>query len=248
MGDESFTGKEVQVEYACKTPIGDKTATSPVQIDATKSGGSFALTVKFGKSVMHSPADIPADSVKPSMAVKVGGADKGTVAVEGPTNKEPIKSGAPIQIPDLTGTYKPGETASRRSPRACSTVKALGTTTPAPPPRTPAPRGSWTPRPSPAAPRAAPPRPAGPPPPAAPARPAPPAPGQRHQRRTRRDRLGRPRRPHRARSDRPYDDPARRRDLHPHPVAQAARHPLTQPASPRPAPCGGANRSAASLR
>src|SRR5262249_54824572 len=35
-GQSDFTGKEVQVPYACKTPIGDKNATSPVQINAKK--------------------------------------------------------------------------------------------------------------------------------------------------------------------------------------------------------------------
>lgn len=118
-GQTDFTGKEVQVPYKCKTPIGDKEATSPVQINAKKNGGSFDLTVQFKKSVMDSPADIPKDSVKPSMEVALGGADKGTVHVEGPTNSEAIKSGDPIEIPDLTGTYKPGasgeSTLSRES-------------------------------------------------------------------------------------------------------------------------------------
>ncbi len=68
-GETDFTGKEVKIPYACKTPIGDKNATSPVQINAKKDGGSYDLTVKFKGSVMDSPADIPADSVKPSMEV-----------------------------------------------------------------------------------------------------------------------------------------------------------------------------------
>ncbi|MEV6313979.1 hypothetical protein [Streptomyces sp. NPDC051776] len=125
----NYTGKEVDVPYKCKTPIGDKEATSPVRIDAKKNGGDFDLTVKFSKSVMDSPADIPADSVKPSMEVKLGGADKGTVHVEGPTNKEPIKSGDPIEIPDLKGTYKPGATGKATLTPGVLTVKALGTTT-----------------------------------------------------------------------------------------------------------------------
>lgn len=128
-GKTDFPGKEVQTPYKCKTPIGDKDATSPVQINAKKGGGNYALTVKFKKSVMDSPADIPADSVKPSMAVKLGGADKGTVAVEGPTNKEPIKSGDPMTIPDLTGTYKPGADGKSTLSPGVLTVKALGTTT-----------------------------------------------------------------------------------------------------------------------
>jgi hypothetical protein len=128
-GQTDFTGKEVQVPYACKTPIGDKNATSPVQINAKKNGGSFDLTVQFKKSVMNSPADIPKDSVKPSMEVVLGGADKGTVHVEGPTNSSAIKSGDPIEIPDLTGTYKPGASGSSTLAPGVLTIKALGTTT-----------------------------------------------------------------------------------------------------------------------
>ncbi|MER7983901.1 hypothetical protein [Streptomyces sp. NPDC095817] len=128
-GQTDFTGKQVSVAYACKTPIGDKNATSPVQINAKKSGGSYALTVKFGTSVMDSPADIPADSVKPSMEVVLGGADKGTVHVEGPTNSGPIKSGDPIEVPDLKGTYKPGATGKSTLSPGVLTVMALGTTT-----------------------------------------------------------------------------------------------------------------------
>ena len=135
-GQTDFTGKEVQIPYACKTPIGDKNATSPVQIDARKNGGDYALTVRFKKSVMDSPADIPAGSVKPSMAVVVCGADKGTVQVAGPANAAPIKSGDPIAIPDLTGTYKPGATGSSTLSPGVLTVNALGTTTTCTPTRT----------------------------------------------------------------------------------------------------------------
>lgn len=128
-GQTDFTGKQVQVPYACKTPIGDKNATSAVQIDAKKDGGSFALTVKFGQSVMDSPADIPAGSVKPSMEVVLGGADHGTVHVEGPLNADVIKSGDPIEIPDLTGTYKPGASGESTLSPGVLTIEALGTTT-----------------------------------------------------------------------------------------------------------------------
>ncbi|MFG2120471.1 hypothetical protein [Streptomyces sp. NPDC048710] len=128
-GQTDFPGKEVQVPYACKTPIGDKNATSPVQINAKKNGGDYDLTVQFKKSVMNSPADIPKDSVKPSMEVVLGGADKGTVHVEGPTNAQPIKSGDPIEIPDLTGTYKPGASGTSTLAPGVLTIKALGTTT-----------------------------------------------------------------------------------------------------------------------
>jgi hypothetical protein len=128
-GQTDFTGKEVQVPYACKTPIGNKDATSPVQINAKKNGGSYDLTVRFKGSVMDSPADIPEDSVKPSMEVVLGGADKGTVHVEGPTNAEAIKTGDPMTIPDLTGSYKPGASGESTLSPGVLTVKALGTTT-----------------------------------------------------------------------------------------------------------------------
>ncbi|MEI5008558.1 hypothetical protein RB196_15660 [Streptomyces sp. PmtA] len=133
-GQTDFEGKEVRVAYSCKTPIGDKEAVSPVRINAKKNGGDFDLTVKFSKSVMDSPADIPADSVKPSMEVELGGADKGFVHVEGPTNKEPIKAGDPIEIPDLTGTYKPGASGTSTLSPGVLTVEALGTTTTCTPP------------------------------------------------------------------------------------------------------------------
>ncbi|WP_097912989.1 hypothetical protein [Streptomyces sp. b84] len=133
-GETDFPGKEVSVAYACKTPIGDKNATSPVRISAKKSGGDYDLTVEFSKSVMDSPIDIPAGQVKPSMDVKLGGADKGTVKVEGPVNKEVIKTGAPIEIPDLTGTYKPGASGKSTLSPGVLTVMAAGTTTTCTPP------------------------------------------------------------------------------------------------------------------
>ncbi|MFF4491459.1 hypothetical protein ACFY0F_34245 [Streptomyces sp. NPDC001544] len=135
-GQTDFTGKEVQIPYACKTPLGDKSATSPVQINAKKNGGSFDLTVQFKKSVMDSPAPIPKGSVKPSMDVVLGGADKGTVHVEGPTNAADIKTGDPIAIPDLTGTYKPGAGGKSTLSPGVLTVKALGTTTTCTPTKT----------------------------------------------------------------------------------------------------------------
>ncbi len=133
-GETDFPGKEVSVAYACKTPIGDKNATSPVRISARKNGGEYGLTVEFGTSVMDSPIDIPAGQVKPSMDVELGGADKGTVKVEGPLNEEVIKTGAPIEIPDLTGTYKPGASGSSTLSPGVLTVTAAGTTTTCTPP------------------------------------------------------------------------------------------------------------------
>ncbi|MGW1751425.1 hypothetical protein ACWCRD_38630 [Streptomyces sp. NPDC002092] len=131
-----FTGKQVEIPYTCQSPIGEKKATSPIQINAKKDGGSFDLTVRFKKSVMDSPADIPKGSVKPSMEVVLGGADKGTVHVEGPTNSKDIKSGEPIEISDLTGTYKPGADGRSTLSPGVLTINALGTTTTCKPDRT----------------------------------------------------------------------------------------------------------------
>lgn len=78
---------------------------------------------------MDSPADLPADSVKPSMEVVLGGSDTGTVHVEGPANTEPIKTGDAMTISDMTGTYKPGATGESTLAPGVLTVNALGTTT-----------------------------------------------------------------------------------------------------------------------
>ena len=128
-GQTDFTGKQVDIPYTCQSPLGEKKATSPIQINASKSGGSYDLTVQFKKSVMDSPAPIPKGSVKPSMEVVLGGADKGTVHVEGPTNASDIKTGDPITIPDLTGTYKPGASGSSTLSPGVLTISALGTQT-----------------------------------------------------------------------------------------------------------------------
>ncbi|WP_093778280.1 hypothetical protein [Streptomyces sp. yr375] len=128
-GQTDFTGKVVDIPYTCASPIGEKKATSPIQVNASKSGGSYALTVQFKKSVMDSPIDIPANKVKPTMQVVLGGSDEGTVKVEGPTNPAAIKQGAPIEIPDLTGTYKPGATGESTLSPGVLTIEALGTTT-----------------------------------------------------------------------------------------------------------------------
>ncbi|WP_406265377.1 hypothetical protein [Actinacidiphila glaucinigra] len=63
------------------------------------------------------------------MKVEAGGADQGEVAVEGPTNKDPIKAGDPIEIPDLTATYTPAHDGRATLTPGVLTVQAPGTTT-----------------------------------------------------------------------------------------------------------------------
>lgn len=128
-GGASKKGKDVKIPYTCTTPIGEKKATSTVRIDAAESSGSYDLTVKFSAAVMESPAELPKDSLKPSMQVKVGGDDKGTVKVVGPGNKEPIKQGEQVKISDMKGTYKPGAKGTATLSAGVLTIKAMGTTT-----------------------------------------------------------------------------------------------------------------------
>lgn len=96
-------------------------------INAKKSGGSYALTVKTAKGVMDSPAALPAGALKPSMDVVIAGADKGSVKVTGPANAEPLEQGKPVDLSDMTGTYKPGASGkSTLSPGTLTIDVTLG--------------------------------------------------------------------------------------------------------------------------
>ncbi|MFF9073643.1 hypothetical protein ACF1A9_15265 [Streptomyces sp. NPDC014872] len=108
-GQTDFPGKEVAVQFACTSP-GPAAISSKVTIDARKNGGGYALTVRTAKGVMDSPAALPAGALKPSMDIVVAGADKGSVKVTGPANAEPLEQGKPVDLPNMTGTYKPGAT------------------------------------------------------------------------------------------------------------------------------------------
>jgi hypothetical protein len=107
-GQTDFPGKPVEVSFDCGAvvPGGIKT---PVTINAKKNGGSYELTVKTAKGAMASPMALPAGALKPSMNVKLGGADSGIVKVTGPANAEPIPDKAPVSLSDMTGTYTPGK-------------------------------------------------------------------------------------------------------------------------------------------
>ncbi|MFB6817419.1 hypothetical protein ACFCV8_23005 [Streptomyces sp. NPDC056347] len=125
-GQTDFPGKEVAVRFTCASP-GPADIGSKVTINAKKSGGSYALTVKTAKGVMDSPADLPAGALKPSMDVALGGSDKGSVKVTGPANTEPLKLGKPVDLADMTGTYKPGASGkSTLSPGTLTIDVTLG--------------------------------------------------------------------------------------------------------------------------
>ncbi|MFF0741067.1 LPXTG cell wall anchor domain-containing protein [Streptomyces sp. NPDC004111] len=129
----------VDVNYQCKTPIGNKGAVSPIDIKAVKGGSGYTLTMSFQKGVSSSPVELGKGAMKPSAVIKVGGADGGTVAVAGPANSEAIPANTPIKISDLSGTYTPKKSGKVTFTASVLTIKALGTTTTCTPSNSPKP-------------------------------------------------------------------------------------------------------------
>jgi LPXTG-motif cell wall-anchored protein len=119
----------VDVEYNCKTPIGDKSAVSPIDIKGVKTGSSYKITMSWQKGVSSSPVELGKGAMKPSATVKVGGAETATVNVTGPANQEAIPADTPIKINDLSGTYTPKKSGKVTFTAGVLTIKALGTTT-----------------------------------------------------------------------------------------------------------------------
>lgn len=129
----------VNVNYQCKTPIGDKSAVSPIDIKSVKSGSAYKLTMSWQKGVSSSPVELGKGAMSPSAVIKVGGADSGTVAVSGPANAAAIPANTPIKISDLSGTYTPEKTGKVTFTAGVLTIKALGTTTTCTPTNNPGP-------------------------------------------------------------------------------------------------------------
>ncbi|MGA5129292.1 LPXTG cell wall anchor domain-containing protein [Streptomyces olivoreticuli] len=129
----------VDVDYQCKTPIGDKSAVSPIDIKGVASGDSYKLTMSFQKGVSSSPIPLGKGAMKPSAVIKLGGAESGTVAVDGPANSEEIPANTPIKISDLSGTYTPKKSGTVTFTASTLTISALGTTTTCTPSNNPKP-------------------------------------------------------------------------------------------------------------
>ncbi|MFE2424170.1 LPXTG cell wall anchor domain-containing protein [Streptomyces hokutonensis] len=129
----------VDVNYKCQTPIGVKTAVSPIDIKGVKSGSGYKLTMSWQKGVSSSPVELGKGAMSPSATIKVGGADSGTVSVSGPANAAAIPANTPIKINDLTGTYTPKAGGKVTFTAAVLTIKALGTTTTCTPTNSPGP-------------------------------------------------------------------------------------------------------------
>ncbi|MGW1800550.1 LPXTG cell wall anchor domain-containing protein [Streptomyces sp. NPDC001984] len=129
----------VDVNYQCKTPIGDKSAVSPIDIKGVRSGSGYRITMSWQKGVSSSPVELGKGAMNPSATIKLGGADSGTMNVSGPANQAAIPANTPIKINNLSGTYTPKESGKVTFTAANLTIKALGTTTTCTPANNPKP-------------------------------------------------------------------------------------------------------------
>ncbi|MFE7626756.1 LPXTG cell wall anchor domain-containing protein [Streptomyces sp. NPDC057509] len=129
----------VDVDYKCKTPIGDKAAVSPIDIKSVRSGSGYKLTMSFQKGVSSSPVELGKGAMNPSAVIEVGGADPGQLTVTGPANTAAIPANSPIKISDLSGTYTPKKSGKVTFTAGVLTIKALGTTTTCTPANSPGP-------------------------------------------------------------------------------------------------------------
>ncbi|MER7170779.1 LPXTG cell wall anchor domain-containing protein [Streptomyces mesophilus] len=119
----------VDVNYDCKTPIGPKSAVSPVDIKAEKAGSGYKITMTFNKGVSSSPIALEKGVMKPSAQIKLGGAESGTIKVSAGGNPETIPANAPIKIHPMTGTYTPKGSGKVTFTAGTLTISAMSTTT-----------------------------------------------------------------------------------------------------------------------
>ncbi|MFE0516359.1 LPXTG cell wall anchor domain-containing protein [Streptomyces sp. NPDC058964] len=129
----------VDVNYQCRTPIGDKSAVSPIDIKGVRSGSGYRITMSWQKGVSSSPVELGKGAMNPSASIKLDGADSGTLSVSGPANQAAIPANTPIKINDLSGTYTPRKTGKVTFTAGVLTIKALGTTTTCTPANSPKP-------------------------------------------------------------------------------------------------------------
>ncbi|MFF5984633.1 LPXTG cell wall anchor domain-containing protein [Streptomyces olindensis] len=129
----------VDVNYQCKTPIGDKSAVSPIDIKGVKSGSGYRITMSWQKGVSSSPVELGKGAMTPSATIALDGADSGTLTVTGPANDAAIPANTPIKINDLSGTYTPKKSGEVTFTAGVLTIKALGTTTTCTPTNDPGP-------------------------------------------------------------------------------------------------------------
>ncbi|MFI9746854.1 peptidase [Streptomyces sp. NPDC052494] len=116
----------VDVNYACVTKIGPKSAVSPVDIKAVKSGSGYTITMSFEKGVSDSPIELPKGVMTPRAELVLGGAADGTVQVKGTPNTVAIPPDTPISIGTLTGTFTPKKNGKVTFTAGKLIVHALG--------------------------------------------------------------------------------------------------------------------------
>lgn len=119
----------VDVAYDCQTPIGDKSAVSPIDVKAVEDGDAYKLTMSFQKGVSSSPIELGKGAMNPSAVLQTDGAEKVSVPVSGPANSEAVPADTPIKISDLSGTYTPKKSGKVTFTAGVLTIKAMGTTT-----------------------------------------------------------------------------------------------------------------------
>ncbi|MFF3017807.1 LPXTG cell wall anchor domain-containing protein [Streptomyces sp. NPDC057939] len=129
----------IDVEYNCRTPIGDKSAVSPIDIKAVKEGDGYKLTMSFQKGVSSSPIELGKGAMSPSAVILADGAEKAQVPVSGAPNPEAVPANTPIRITDLSGTYTPKKSGKVTFTAGVLTIKAMGTTTTCTPGNSPKP-------------------------------------------------------------------------------------------------------------
>ncbi|MFJ8162930.1 LPXTG cell wall anchor domain-containing protein [Streptomyces sp. NPDC096136] len=129
----------VDVEYKCQTPIGDKSAVSPIDIKAVKEGDGYKLTMSFQKGVSSSPIELGKGAMNPSAVITADGAEQASIPVTGPPNPEAAPANTPIKISDLSGTYTPRKSGKVAFTAGVLTIKAMGTTTTCTPGNSPKP-------------------------------------------------------------------------------------------------------------
>ncbi|MET3986593.1 LPXTG cell wall anchor domain-containing protein [Streptomyces sp. PvR034] len=129
----------VDVKYDCETPIGPKSAVSPIDIKAVKEGDGYKLTMSFQKGVSSSPIELGPGAMSPSAVITVAGDETASVPVAGPPNAAAAPANAPIKISDLSGTYTPKKSGKVTFTAAVLTIKAMGTTTTCKPGNSPKP-------------------------------------------------------------------------------------------------------------
>jgi LPXTG-motif cell wall-anchored protein len=139
LGAPAAHAEVVDVDYQCKTPIGDKSAVSPIDIKGVKSGSGYRVTMSWQKGVSSSPVELGKGAMNPSATIEIGGADSGSLTVTGPANQAAIPADTPIKISDLSGTYTPRKSGKVTFTAGVLTIKALGTTTTCTPTNDPGP-------------------------------------------------------------------------------------------------------------